>query len=125
MAAGTTEPSAGEELTNEKLSTALLSQGDFTQEEWDAFGIKSLLKIHFIKAGESYFEPAVELPSCEAMLIYLTGRTWTSEDGASTTLCTVAAHCPSMLKRRTVHADLGPCHAVTVAARIILRGRVV
>lgn len=27
-----------------------------------------------------------ELPSCEAMLIYLTGRTWTSEDGASGTL---------------------------------------
>ena len=57
VAVGTTEPSAGEELTNEKLSTALLSQGDFTQEEWDTFGIKSLLKIHFVKTGDTYFKP--------------------------------------------------------------------
>ena len=57
MAAGSTEPSTGEALTNEKLSAALLRQVDFTQEEWDAFGIKSLLRVHFIKSGDTYFKP--------------------------------------------------------------------
>jgi hypothetical protein len=57
VADGNTEPSTGEALTNEKLSAALLRQADFTQEEWDAFGIKNLLRIHFIKSGDTYFKP--------------------------------------------------------------------
>ena len=48
----------GRELTNQQLSSALKSQIDFTQKEWDAFGIVWLSLDDFIKSGDSYFVPA-------------------------------------------------------------------
>ena len=56
----------GEELTNEALSEALLRERkqtlsrttrEFTQEEWDAFGVHGLHHDHYILSGGEYFEP--------------------------------------------------------------------
>ena len=45
-------------LENEELAAALLGgQLEFTQEQWEVFGIKRLRLGHFIKAGDTYFKP--------------------------------------------------------------------
>lgn len=44
-------------LNNAKLSEALTKKQEFTQAEWDAFGIKALTVDHFIIASGKYFEP--------------------------------------------------------------------
>jgi hypothetical protein len=31
---------------------------EFTQQEWDAFGVHDLGMHHFVKSGDSYFRPA-------------------------------------------------------------------
>ena len=54
---GKIRPSKGTELTNEKLATALQTKLEFGQVEWDAFGVKGITIDHFIKAGDSYFQP--------------------------------------------------------------------
>jgi hypothetical protein len=46
-----------DELTNAKLTEALATKTEFTQVEWDAFGIKGLNMDHFIQLGGSYFQP--------------------------------------------------------------------
>ena len=51
-------PSGGIELVNEKLAAALSSKTEFTQEEWDAFGIDELCSDHFVRVGDVYFHPA-------------------------------------------------------------------
>ena len=59
-AEGTSKPAKGQgsnELSNEELSQALQSKVEFTQAEWDGFGIKGLLAEHFIKSGDEYFKP--------------------------------------------------------------------
>lgn len=56
---GNIRPSEGTELPrNEKLATALQTKLEFDQVEWDAFGVKGITIDHFIKAGDSYFQPA-------------------------------------------------------------------
>jgi len=55
--AGSEKPSKGEELTNERLAAALQQKTEFTQAEWDAFSITGLHVNHFVKSGESYFQP--------------------------------------------------------------------
>ena len=63
----------GDELTNKELSEALQSNArwnarkdvKFTEAEWKAFGVKNLRMNHFIKSGDSYFQPAaVDTPAC-------------------------------------------------------------
>ena len=62
---GGMKPTAGEELTNDRLSNAL-SRLDrlsnalvFTPSEWASFGIGDNLRTaHFIQAGAMYFRPA-------------------------------------------------------------------
>ena len=52
------KPSNGQELMNEKLAEALATKTEFTQAEWDAFGIEVLHMDHFIQSGASCFQPA-------------------------------------------------------------------
>ena len=55
---GETRPEQGTELTNAGLKAALENQFEFTQEEWDAFGISDLLMDDFIQSKGAYFKPA-------------------------------------------------------------------
>ena len=48
----------GRELKNLKLAAALTHKVDFTQQEWDTFGISYLYTDNFIKSGGHYFKPA-------------------------------------------------------------------
>eukprot|EP00966_Prymnesium_polylepis_P096402 2233984-Prymnesium_polylepis.1 len=58
---GTISPVGGREIVNEKLEINLALRTQFTQKEWDAWGIADLREDHFIKSGTSYFKPtAVE-----------------------------------------------------------------
>ena len=49
---------ADHELKHKALATALFEKTDFTQAEWDDFGIKDLHPEHFVKSGASCFQPA-------------------------------------------------------------------
>ena len=47
------------ELENSALAQKLESQLEFTQQEWDEFGIEKLQVYHFVKSSDgSYFIPA-------------------------------------------------------------------
>ena len=59
LVAGDTEPTTGHNLQDANLAEALQKRTEFTQQEWDAFGIKDLREDHFIKSGNSYFKPDV------------------------------------------------------------------
>ena len=45
-------------LENAGLADALTRQTEFTQREWDAFGVRGLRMSHFVKAGDAYYRPA-------------------------------------------------------------------
>ena len=68
LVAGDTEPTTGHNLQNANLAEALQKKTEFTQQEWDAFGIKDLREDHIIKSGNSYFKPDVTSPSEESVL---------------------------------------------------------
>jgi hypothetical protein len=56
-----TEPPNGQVLEEPALKDALAGKMQFTQDEWDKFGIKDLSMGHFIKVEEgSYFTPAAD-----------------------------------------------------------------
>ena len=55
---GDIEPTTGHNLQNSKLAEALRSKTEFTVQEWEAFGIEVLPTDHFIKSGDSFFQPA-------------------------------------------------------------------
>jgi len=59
---GARRPHRGQELHCPKLAYALTKKTEFTQEEWDAFGINAeqLLKGDFIRAGVSYLTPSTK-----------------------------------------------------------------
>eukprot|EP00966_Prymnesium_polylepis_P106472 2465556-Prymnesium_polylepis.1 len=46
------------ELNNGNLASALTNKLEFTQKEWDAFGISGLCTEHFIKSRDVYFKPS-------------------------------------------------------------------
>ena len=50
--------SSAQILENAGLAEALTRQTEFTQQEWDAFGIGSLRMSHVVKAGGAYYRPA-------------------------------------------------------------------
>jgi hypothetical protein len=52
--------STAEILANPALAEALLQKTEFTQQEWDAFGVDGLRMHHVVKSGDSYFQPAGE-----------------------------------------------------------------
>ena len=41
------------------LEAALQCKREFTQQEWDTFGIEGIRADSFVKSGNSYFRPAV------------------------------------------------------------------
>jgi hypothetical protein len=45
-------------LENPRLEDALMQKTEFTQQEWDAFGVHGLRMHHFVQSGDSYFQPA-------------------------------------------------------------------
>jgi hypothetical protein len=45
-------------LENPRLEDALMHKTEFTQQEWDAFGVHGLRMHHFVQSGDSYFQPA-------------------------------------------------------------------
>ena len=56
------KPQQGVELSNtvyKELAKKLPQKTEFTQEEWDKFGIKDLDNHNFIEAGGAYFQPAM------------------------------------------------------------------
>jgi len=55
---GGVKPAEGLELSSSTLADTLQSQTQFTQAEWDEFGVEDLRHDSFIKAGDSYFKPA-------------------------------------------------------------------
>ena len=57
--AGDTQSTMSLSLEHIKLAEALKSKTVFTQQEWEAFGIKDLRPEHIIYSGYSYFQPAV------------------------------------------------------------------
>ena len=63
---GGQQPTTGTEIICEALASALLSGGrrnpvthlrQFTQEEWDSFGVSNLTYHSYIKAGNGYYKP--------------------------------------------------------------------
>ena len=64
LSAGDTEPTTGRNLEHPELAEALMSKTEFTQQEWEAFGMvvddlySNLGTDHFVKSGDSYFQPA-------------------------------------------------------------------
>lgn len=55
---GPTKPAFGQELDKPQLCEALDDKTEFTQQEWDGFGITNLRNDHFVKRGDDYFRPA-------------------------------------------------------------------
>ena len=55
---GKTPPRDGQQLRNTKLEEMLKTRLEFTQEEWDAFGVDNLCCGHFVQSKSSYFQPA-------------------------------------------------------------------
>jgi hypothetical protein len=56
---GEEPPNEGRQLENAKLASALAARTEFSQAEWDVFGIKSLRSSDFVVSGGSYFRPVV------------------------------------------------------------------
>ena len=56
--ASSTQPLYGQELVHAELARALMHKTEFTQQEWEKFGIKDLRMHHFVASGNTYFEPA-------------------------------------------------------------------
>ena len=48
----------GQRLGNSTLAEALKSKTEFTEQEWDAFGVQDLHVDHFVESGGSCFKPA-------------------------------------------------------------------
>ena len=63
LSVGATPPAGGIALETPKLAEALSEKAVFSQDEWDAFGIRNLKNNSFIKCGaDTYFVPiAAEL----------------------------------------------------------------
>ena len=68
-AGSATKPPPGQELDHFQLREALGDKTEFTQQEWDGFGIRTLSKDHFVKSGENYYKPAKMCPSLWAAFL--------------------------------------------------------
>jgi len=54
---GSAKPTNGRELSNAALADALASKTEFTQPQWDTFGIKDLHFADFVRVGNVYYRP--------------------------------------------------------------------
>ena len=68
-----TRPTHGQELTNNALAKALTNKTNFTQQEWDGFGVKTLRRDSFIKSGGHYFKPAHVLENVAGHSVFIHG----------------------------------------------------
>jgi hypothetical protein len=50
--------STAEILANPRLAEALMHKTEFTKQEWEAFGVHGLRMHHFVKSGDTFFQPA-------------------------------------------------------------------
>jgi hypothetical protein len=71
---GNKKPKSGKELKNDKLSTALQQKREFTETEFDAFGIEPwivfvLSSNYYVKSGENYFKPVGKSAQQQLQLI--------------------------------------------------------
>jgi hypothetical protein len=62
------EPAKGTRLDNENLAEALTqrayaARAEFTQQEWDSFGVQELRIDNYVRAATSFYKPALRLPS--------------------------------------------------------------
>jgi hypothetical protein len=83
LPAGDTEPATGRNLEHAKLAEALRSKTEFTKQEWEAFSIKDLRTDHFIKSGDSYFEPDAKDQQSTVLLLAsarFKDNSWPEED---------------------------------------------
>ena len=73
---GKEKPSPGRGLTNRLLSEAL-ARGftEFSQEEWDKFGVKELVMEHYVGAKGAYFVPAATYAAVPVE-VAATGISW-------------------------------------------------
>jgi len=55
---GPAKPTPGKELEHPRLREALGDKTEFTQHEWDGFGVANLRVDHFVKSGDDYYKPA-------------------------------------------------------------------
>merc|ERR1712127_261039 len=53
---GATKPSQGLELEHHELHMALYNKTEFTQQEWDDFGVTNLRMDHFVNRSGYYFK---------------------------------------------------------------------
>jgi hypothetical protein len=70
---GTTRPAAGREIVNVDLANALASKNNFTQDQFNAFGVYDLRVDDFIASDASYFKPALLVPMTCNTFVYSTG----------------------------------------------------
>ena len=54
---GSVRPCTGLELVNKELTQALSTKAEFTQAEWDTFGVRALRMDHFVSSSNEYFAP--------------------------------------------------------------------
>eukprot|EP00966_Prymnesium_polylepis_P132211 3057337-Prymnesium_polylepis.1 len=58
---GAARPAGGRERKSERLCDALAARTEFTQTEWESFGIDDLRLDDVIEVGASYFQPSGEI----------------------------------------------------------------
>ena len=61
------EPIKGKRLDNESLVEALTRKVEFTQQEWDAFGIQELRIDNYVKAAAKFYKPVPNLQTHQAI----------------------------------------------------------
>jgi GTPase SAR1 family protein len=67
---GFEKPSSGTEIKDEHLAATLQNcknQVEFKKEEWEKFQVADLSSNSYIKAGERYFQPAIETPCIDKL----------------------------------------------------------
>ena len=75
LQAGNEQMSEGRELSGcPALADALQSQTEFSQQEWDAFGIDDLRVDHYVKAGAHHYRPAGLLDTNWAQEVSFSGH---------------------------------------------------
>jgi hypothetical protein len=89
--------STAEILANPALAEALLQKTEFTQQEWDAFGVDGLRMHHVVKSGDSYFQPFVAVTSTRGCY----------KEGQTQPTCACCARSPTTATLATTAGSVG------------------
>ena len=68
---GSTRPSKGIEVVNKNLAEMLQTKLEFSQSEWNAFGVEDLTANHFVMVDGRYFQPDEVNFTCAVLPINL------------------------------------------------------